>query len=64
MKKTDVSEVQNHLETRFTKAKTIPGARGFHHFIPENESRILARTVPSDNERFSFTVHFESKFFK
>jgi hypothetical protein len=42
-------------QTRFANVKiTIPGTRGFHHFIPENESMISARTVSSDNENFSF----------
>jgi hypothetical protein len=50
IKKTDMSEVRNHLETRF--ANPIPGTRGFHYFIPENESMISACTVSSDNESF------------
>jgi hypothetical protein len=52
IKKTDMSEVRNHLEPRFANAKTIPGTRGFHYFIPENEPMISACTVSSDNESF------------
>jgi hypothetical protein len=60
IEKTDMSEVRNHLETRFANAKTIPGTKDFHHFISENES---AHTVSSDNENFPFTVHFKNSFF-
>jgi hypothetical protein len=63
LKKTDISEVRNHLKTRYANAKTIPGSRGFHHFIAENESMISTRIISSDNESFSFTVHFKSNFF-
>jgi hypothetical protein len=56
IKKTDMSEVRNHLATRFANAKTIPGTRCF---TTENESMISARTVSSDMKVFHF--QFTSK---
>ncbi|XP_065063917.1 uncharacterized protein LOC135690326 [Rhopilema esculentum] len=47
------------LEKRLTAAKTIPGTRGFHQFVPQSKALIGAKTIsetPEFDVKFDFNL--------
>ena len=46
----DIEISSQELKHRLEVAKTIPGTRSFHKFIPENETQIRAFYISSDIE--------------
>ncbi len=49
--------VTKTAEEQLSKARTIPGTRGFHQFVPMSENKIGAKRV-SEQEKFSFEFSF------
>lgn len=43
-----ILESRKSLNDRFSKAKTVPGTRSFHHFIPKSKDQIATKRVSSD----------------
>ena len=59
LEKSRVDQTRKNLEERMGLAKTIPGTRGFHQFIPLTQNRIGAKRVSEDKQFaliFSFTT--------
>ena len=59
LEKSRVDQTRKNLEERMGLAKTIPGTRGFHQFIPLTQNRIVAKRVSEDKQFaliFSFTT--------
>lgn len=56
---TNEEHLQNQtlLESRFSRAKTITGSRGFYCFIPKNERQILCKVYSDAQE--SKTVNIQ-----
>jgi hypothetical protein len=52
-----ISQVRKSLTERFSHAKTIPGTRSFHQFVPLDDNTIRAKRV-SEDEAFSLTFQF------
>ena len=54
----DLEHVRRNLAQRLNGAKTVPGTRGFHQFVPLDISTIAAKRVSEDSEyalQFSFS---------
>lgn len=43
-------DARQKLEERFSKAKTVPGTRSFHHFEPKSEDSIATKRVSFDEQ--------------
>ena len=57
IKSETVIEVRQHMQERYASAKTLPGTRSYHQFIPLLHSKIGAKYV-SEEEQFAFTFDF------
>ena len=51
-----MEDAQRNLEQRFSRTNTLPGTRGFHHFVPVSASAIAAKRVSEDKE---FALEFD-----
>ena len=47
--KEEIDGKREFLEDRFSLAKTIPGTRSFHCFVPANEDEILVKRLTKDD---------------
>ena len=47
------------MEQRYTLAKTLPGTRSYHNFVPISKTK-LATKVVSEQEEHSFVFNFQS----
>lgn len=52
----DLILVRETLKNRFAMAKTVKGTRGFHHFAPVSNEKILAKTISLDDTSKIFRV--------
>lgn len=50
VKKETMMEARQKLEDRFSKAKTVPGTRSFHHFEPKSEDSVATKRVSFDDQ--------------
>lgn len=48
IRKEELMEARQELEGRFTKAKTVPGTRSFHHFEPNSEDSVATKRISFD----------------
>ena len=60
LKKEKICETRQELEERFSTAKTVPGTRSFHHFIPVSENTIATKRI-SEDEKHSLVFCFNSE---
>jgi hypothetical protein len=51
----EIDKTRSELESRFSIAKTIPGTRSYHQYVPKSASTIKMKRVSDDDE-------FESEF--
>lgn len=54
----DVAAIRNEMKERYSHAKTVPGTRSYHQFIPLSTNTIAAKRVSDDKEygiKFYFT---------
>lgn len=58
--KEKISESRRSLEERFSKTKTVPGTRCFHHFIPKPKNQIATKRISFD-EKFSTIFDFANE---
>ncbi|CAH0556044.1 unnamed protein product [Brassicogethes aeneus] len=52
----DVQQHAKSLEARFQSAKTVPGTRSYHRFVPINNSELILYRLSSDDENSGFKV--------
>ena len=52
----EMEDARRTLEQRFSRTNTLPGTRGFHHFVPVSASAIAAKRVSEDKE---FALEFD-----
>lgn len=57
LKKETLSETRQHLENRFKQAKTVPGTRSYHQFVPLSTASIGTKRVSAD-EDFTLVFNF------
>ena len=57
IRKDDVDETRKKLKSRLELAKTIPGTRSYHQFIPITNHKIGAKRISEDKE-FVLEYHF------
>lgn len=58
LRKEHLSVCRQNLEVRFSQAKTVPGTRSFHCFVPISECEIATKRISSDctyNMVFNFS---------
>ena len=53
----DISILREELKSRFQLARTVPGTRGYHQFVPISIAKIGAKRV-SENKEFDLTFSF------
>ena len=53
----DVVVTRNEMKERYIHAKTVPGTRSFHQFIPQSINTIAAKHV-SDDSKYAIKVSF------
>lgn len=57
IKSETIVEVRQRMLERYVSAKTLPGTRSYHQFIPLSHSKIGVKYV-SEEEQFAFTFDF------
>lgn len=50
LRKEHLSVCRQNLESRFSQAKTVPGTRSFHCFLPQSETVIATKRISSDTK--------------
>ena len=56
--KETVVELRKQMVERYQYAKTVPGTRSYHQFIPLSNTKLAVKTVSEEND-YSFTFNFE-----
>ena len=54
-----MNEYRKDLVSRYNKARTVPGTRSFHQFVPISSNSIGAKHVSEESE-YSLVFNFES----
>jgi hypothetical protein len=57
LKSEDIFSVRKSLTPRLNNAKTLPGTRSFHQFIPQDTTSINVKRV-FEQEEFNLTFNF------
>ena len=54
--KEEIEATREKMRERYEKAKTVPGTRSFHHFVPLSHSKIATKRL---SEEKTYTLEFE-----